>query len=190
MIPLFMGYAVIAWVLTCKHRRTLVGYGIVAASVAVLVAVGAAHRQIGVLNPGMYIEGMQVLLYPYTVLVAAVGVFLVVLPHRPPEHCVSCGYSLDGLARPVQTCPECGRDNPELVGHRRSGADRESLRRSDAHLSAERNVQAGPPSADHQAHTQADEQHARGDAGDQRPPEDPELVVIKWADQRDRPGAG
>lgn len=185
VIPLFVGYAVVAWVLTCKHRRTLLGFAIMLASVALLVAIGAAHRQLGVYNPNLYIEGMQVLLYPYIVLVAAVGVFLVVLPHRPPDHCVSCGYSLEGLARPVHICPECGRSNPELAGHRRSGEERAGLRRSDAAVAV-----SGPVLADGEAHAEPHEQDARGDTGDERPSQDAQLARVERADQGDRAGAG
>lgn len=183
MIPLFVGYAVIAWVLTCKHRRTLLGLAIVMASVLVLVGIAVLHHRIGAANPNMYMQGMQVLLYPYIVLVAGIGGFLFALPHRPTEHCVSCGYDLEGLRRPIHVCPECGRANPELVGHRRSGAEREQLRRSDA-------PRVVAHSADHEPNRQPNGQDQPRHTRDERPAQHAELALVERADQADGSGSG
>jgi hypothetical protein len=84
---------------------------------------------------GIYRQVFQSIMYPYTALVGAVGLFLAVLPRdHPPEHCSACGYDLRGLGRPVRTCPECGAD-PAADAHRpryrASGTDRVDLGVSD-----------------------------------------------------------
>jgi hypothetical protein len=108
----FPVYAVICWVLACRFRRTWRGVGVVALGVLGLVALGWVHWRLSVITHGrVYLPIMQLLLYPYTALVAMGGVFMVSMPRRPGRgECRACGYRLAGLEAGEAgiVCPECG----------------------------------------------------------------------------------
>lgn len=133
MIPLFVGYAVIVWYLTARYRRTLLAYACALSGVGLLMTLGYAHWVIGRFHPELFIQGMQILLYPYTIVVGAVGVFIASLPHRvEPGNCPRCGYNLLGLATPLANCPECGAPCETVrTDYRRSGTERADLRAPD-----------------------------------------------------------
>lgn len=133
MIPLFVGYAVIVWYLAARYRRTLLAYACALSGVALLVTLGYAHWVVGRFHPELFIQGMQILLYPYTIVVGAVGVFIASMPHRvEPGCCPACGYDLRGLESPRATCPECGGPcETERVKYRPSGTERDDLRSQD-----------------------------------------------------------
>ncbi len=138
MIPLFVGYAMFVWYLAARYRRSVLAFACVLAAVMFLLVVSYAHFSLGRWNPELFIQGVQILLYPYTVVVGLVGLFIATLPHRHPEgSCPVCGYSMAGLpavssAPPATSCPECGvEEGARVVVHRPSGAERADLRSAD-----------------------------------------------------------
>ena len=109
MIPFFTGYAVLVWIAAARYRRRWAGFGWVGAGVVGLVIVALLHIQLNVWTHGqIYLPVLQSILYPYTVVVGVMGLYLACLPRRVPEaHCVICLYDLRGLAHEAQLCPEC-----------------------------------------------------------------------------------
>lgn len=163
MIPFFVGYALFVWYLAARYRRTVLAYACALAGMAFLVALIYGHWVIGQFNPELMIQNMQILLYPYTVAVGAVGFFIASLPRtHPPGCCGRCGYNLAGLVQPIFACPECGGpiDAPR-VAYRPSGLERTDLRASDVvRVSA---ADAAPGTAG--------DQHQAGYEPDQHPPQ-------------------
>jgi hypothetical protein len=105
---LFVIYAVAVWYLAIRHRRTWRGFVSVAAGVAFLVALAYLHAYFWGYLGGL-LRGFQVLLYPYTVLVGLVGLYVASLPrNRNPHACQGCGYDRAGLTTGNPACPECG----------------------------------------------------------------------------------
>lgn len=150
MIPLFVGYALLVWYLAARYRRTLLGFACTIAGTGLLVAIAFLHWLIGHEYPALFIQGMQILLYPYIVAVGGAGLFIASLPHRyPPGSCMGCGYNLAGLGYPVSHCPECGRvQHPTRVSYRASGVQRENLRNTDVTVIS--TAQAAPRTAGEQ----------------------------------------
>jgi hypothetical protein len=134
VIPLFVGYALLVWFFAARHRRQVLGFVCVLSGTLALAAVGLAHYEIGRRIPGLYMQNMQVILYPYTLLVLVIGVYIACMPRpRLLGACGGCGYSLAGLAPDSLVCPECGRplhDGPTR-SYRPSGTGRGSLRSTD-----------------------------------------------------------
>jgi len=110
MIPFFLGYALLIWIPTARFRRQSLGFAIVFAGALGLAAISLAHYQLRHLSPSWYIEGMQILLYPYSALVTVVALYIAVLPRTFEGCCPSCDYSLIGLPISRRHCPECGED--------------------------------------------------------------------------------
>ncbi len=185
MIPFFVGYALLVWIPAARFRRQWLSFAIVLLGALGLIGISLAHYQLRELRPSWFIQGMQVLLYPYSVLVTAVGFFIAVLPRTFEGGCPSCGYSLTGLPISRRLCPECGVDlrpdrcpscrrhlRGEMIctgcgynaqtrrgtrRYRESGAERSDLRASD--------VRSAPGDAPHDP---AQQDHP-GQARDQRP---------------------
>lgn len=129
MIPFFVGYALLVWIPAAIHRRRGLGFAIVLAGALGLVGISLAHYQLRHLNPSWFIEGMQVLLYPYTAVVTVVGLYITLLPRTFEGCCPRCAYSLVGLPVSRRYCPECGCDlRPSVCPSCR--ADLSSLPRS------------------------------------------------------------
>jgi hypothetical protein len=136
MIPLFMGYALTVWLLAARHRRQLLGWAAVLGGVGALVAVAMVHYLVGRAHPEIFMQGMQVLLYPYTAMVAGVGFFVVSMPRgHDGLRCRRCRYDLAGLHDDeIDRCPECGEplpERPRAAAHRPSGLERTDLQHSD-----------------------------------------------------------
>ena len=113
----FVLYAVLVWYAAARWRRQWGSYLAIAAGLAGLVLVAYLHYRLSVWTHGrIYLPILRVLLYPYTLLVVAVGLFIAALPRRPLawDHCPGCLYDLRGLDAPVEVCPECGM-NEELA---------------------------------------------------------------------------
>jgi hypothetical protein len=105
----FVVYAVLAWYLAFKWRREWRGFGVVLLSLAGVALVAYFHICLNRWTNGrIYLPVLQVLLYPYGVLVGMVGVFLAVLPLRHKFSCRACGFELSGLESDNPRCPECG----------------------------------------------------------------------------------
>jgi hypothetical protein len=196
VVPIFVGYAMIVWYLTAKHRRRVFGALAVATGLLGLVALNWLHIMLGRWTEGeIYVPVLQTVTYPYTALVVAVGVFIWAIPNRVGEACHACSYDLDGLdpAGGVLVCPECGMKNATRGAYRPSGADRSSFdadddRRNTAPgferapaVAAKRwfREDSGPPprvvgsprSAPEQAPRAADQQDREGQPADERPAE-------------------
>lgn len=186
MVPFFVGYAVIVWWLTCRHRRTPLGFGVLLAGVAGLMIVNWLHYEFGQwsksIDPedqGIFLPVLQSIMYPYTGLVAMVGLYLAVLPaSHPPDHCNACGYDLRGVPARARVCPECGQrfaSDPDQPAHRPSGVRRDDLRATDRKPA--NGVQPATPvpvapSAPHHAVRDAAREDQPGHPRDQHPPDD------------------
>jgi hypothetical protein len=137
---LFVLYAVMSWYFAAKYRRMWRGGFSVIASLLGLILIGWLHIKLSQWTKGtVSLPMMQMLLYPYAIMVVAVGVFLIVLPRRidQPGHCQMCGYDLEGLeimpGRVWLVCPECGEDHCPRTLRRAVDVERErelSLARS------------------------------------------------------------
>lgn len=110
----FVIYAVLVWWLATRWRRQWKGLAAAFGGVLGIALIAFVHWRLSEwTNRQIYLEVLQVLLYPYGVTVGAVALFLTALPRaRPIRRCANCGYDLRGL--PASTalgliCPECGR---------------------------------------------------------------------------------
>lgn len=110
MIPFFTGYALLVWWLACRHRRTIPGLLIVVLGTLALIGISAFHSKLQVWSDNrIYVPPLQTMLKSFTILVAIVGLYIVVLPRRhPPGACPTCGYDLSALTSESGVCPECG----------------------------------------------------------------------------------
>ncbi len=113
----FVIYAIAVWYAAARWRRQWLSLAWVTAGFLGLVLVGYFHSRLNVWSNGqIYLPVLRVLLYPYTLMVVAVGLYIAALPRRNIrwEHCPLCEYDLRGLDQPIETCPECGM-NEELA---------------------------------------------------------------------------
>lgn len=99
------------------------------AALAGLMLVALAHWQLTVWTEGrIVLRVMQLLLYPYAVLVTIVGLYIASLPRAiAAGTCHQCGYDLSGLPIRGQCCPECGVPVALLAVKGRCGVCRENL---------------------------------------------------------------
>ena len=111
---LFALYAFATWWAAWKFRRQWRGVALLILAELGLLLIGWLHYEILVAIKALfYLNILRVLLIPYALLLAAVGVFLFAQRRTWGRgHCAACGYSLAGIvtARPEITCPECGTD--------------------------------------------------------------------------------
>ena len=113
-VVFFVVYAVLVWYLAARWRRQWLGLLVAIGGVAGVAFVAFLHWRLSEwTNRGIYIEVLQVLLYPYGVVVGAVALFIAALPRSPRmARCAYCGYDLHGLSAVGPSgliCPECGR---------------------------------------------------------------------------------
>jgi len=132
----FVGYALAVWFLAAKWRRMPMSFVVVAAGLLGLMALNVLHGKLNDWTQGtIYLPVLRSIMYPYTGLVAVVGLYIACLPRRVDAGCLRCGYDLFGLAKAGQPCrcPECGTEQTlaERPVFRRSGSDRGELFASD-----------------------------------------------------------
>jgi hypothetical protein len=115
---LFVIYAVVVWYFAIRYRRNWRAFAAVVAGVAGLSVLAYLHIRLSRWTHGrIFLPQLQVLLYPYTVLVGVVGFYAACLGHRyNPAACLGCGYDRTGLMRANPVCPECGRLEYPLNG--------------------------------------------------------------------------
>lgn len=108
---LFVIYAALAWFAAMRWRRTLAAFAAVVAAVGGLVLLAGFHLLLNQWTGGrIFLPGLQMMLYPFTVLVGVIGFYLACLPRSIPDaSCRACEYDLRGLASERAVCPECGR---------------------------------------------------------------------------------
>jgi len=109
----FAVYAVLVWAAAARWRRQWESFAWVGAAFAGLLLVAYFHYLLSVWTHGqIYLPVLRSLLYPYTAVVVAVGVFIACLPtaRRGRIECPRCAYDLHGLQDDhVNSCPECGQ---------------------------------------------------------------------------------
>ncbi len=162
MIPLFVGYAMLVWVLAARHRRRPAGFVAVLLGLAGLIGLNYLHWLLSEWTHGrIYLPVLRSIMYPYTAMVFVVGLFIASLPRISRAGCAFCGYSLHGLSPRLGmfTCPECGRGTPVQAAYRRSGAERTDLSGSDL-ISTPHHAVGDPRDQDQERQT-----------ADQRPPD-------------------
>lgn len=115
---LFVVYAIAVWYFAIRYRRRWIGFASVAAGIAGLVGLAWLHIQISRWTHGrIYLQQLQVLLYPYTLLVGVIGFYGACLGRSfNPAICLGCGYDRTGLSLANPVCPECGRLEYPLRG--------------------------------------------------------------------------
>ncbi len=123
-----IAYAVLVWYGALRWRRNWRGVAAVAIGVLGVVLTGYLHFMLNEWTQGrVYLRVLQVLLYPYGVLVAAVGFFIAALPRvYSGAQCRSCGYDLRGLESNERVCPECATKH--ALSHRSGEPCRTCLR--------------------------------------------------------------
>lgn len=109
----FTFYAALIWMAAARWRRQWESFAWVAGGLAGLLLVAYLHWLLNVWTEGrIYLVVLRTLLYPYTVVVVAVGLFIACLPaaRKKPAVpvCPGCAYDLHGLEDEVNSCPECG----------------------------------------------------------------------------------
>jgi hypothetical protein len=106
----FVAYAVAVWYAACRFRRSWRGFGAVAVGLLGCAILAWLHWRLYIWSEGRYyLRVLQVMLYPYALLVTVVGLFFASLPrHRPAYACRTCLYDMDGLLPLISECPECG----------------------------------------------------------------------------------
>lgn len=181
----FVIYAALVWWAGYRWRRRWLGFAWVALGFLGLVGMAVLHWRLSEWTHGrIYLPVLQVLLYPYTLLVAAGGCFMAAMPKMLPFRCATCGYDLEGLEGDLAVCPECGRTHAMVY---RAGDDCHAcgapidVRRVPAggvvtcrpcglvHF-VPRRATVGYSAAYSPVH-HADDQHQHGQTGDDQPPQ-------------------
>lgn len=177
-----MFYAVAVWYGAVRWRRRWQGFAWVASGVLGVLAMIRFHFLLEAWTPyTIYLPVLQTLLWSYALLVGAIGLFVVCIPHRHgPWCCQACGYDLSGVPGFTHVCPECGRGfsaataraaearlaplvpNPTLAQGRTSGP------RDMAHLLHHTSLHR-PRSASHDAPHAAEKQDEQGQAQHEPP---------------------
>lgn len=123
-----IAYAVLVWYGALRWRRNWRGVLAVAVGVLGVAMIGYLHYMLNEWTQGrVYLRVLQVLLYPYGVLVAAVGFFISALPRvYSGSQCRTCGYDLRGLETDERVCPECATKH--ALSHRAGEPCRVCLR--------------------------------------------------------------
>lgn len=156
---LFVIYAIAVWYFVLRSRRTLRGAACLIGGVAGLVVVAWLHYRLQAWTSfDIYLPVLQVILYPYTGMVALIGVFLLSLP---TPGCRLCGYDRHGLEED-EICPECGTTVAE--------AETRAGRRLARKRAAERSVAAPEPVTGIRLSPTEDREHATARENQQRQP--------------------
>lgn len=145
VIPFFVGYAFVVWMLAYRWRREPSGYMAAAGGLGGLLGIAWLHYRLSVWTDGaVYLPMLQTLLYPYTALVSVVGFVLasVVRPFRAGggRFCAYCRHDLVGLPDTQPVCPECGAPRT-FEDH----TQRESVRESQLRRWAPHELEAEAP---------------------------------------------
>ncbi len=156
-VVFFVVYAVLVWYLAARWRRQWRGLLAAIGGVAGVAFVAFLHWRLSEwTDRGIYLEVLQVLLYPYGIVVGAVALFIAALPRSPRSaHCAHCGYDLHGLTAygpQGLICPECGR----------------RVRGSGVPIPPDASPANEPPQ-------HAEEQRPQGHDADERPPQEREI---------------
>lgn len=108
----FVIYAVMVWYLAARWRRRWAGFAAVFGGLMLLLLLAWLHIQIYYWTDGAIgLPVLQILLYPYIMLVFGIGLFTACLPRAAlPGQCLFCRYDLSGLESETTICPECGID--------------------------------------------------------------------------------
>jgi thiol:disulfide interchange protein len=110
LVAAFVVYGVVVWWLAYRLRgswRAVLPPLLGMLGVAML---GWLHLRLSEWSNGqIYLRVLQILLYPYGVMVGAVGLFIALIPKQPEgrrdRRCHKCLYDIRGVA----VCPECGQ---------------------------------------------------------------------------------
>lgn len=110
---LFVAYALAVWFLAYQQRRRARALLVISGALLVLHTVNVAHGWVAARYDYTHLLPVfRVLMYPYMALVAAMGLFLAVMPRRLAlVPCRLCEYELHELTAelgPDVACPECG----------------------------------------------------------------------------------
>jgi len=105
----FVFYAGLVWYGALKRRREVMGFVYTMLGVLGVAVLGYVHYLLNIWSHGaLCLPVLQSLLYPFGVLILAMGLFLACLPPRySGSRCRSCGYDLRGLETDDRVCPEC-----------------------------------------------------------------------------------
>lgn len=124
-VAAFVVYGVLVWWLAYRLRGSWRALVPPALGVLGVVLVAWFHLWLNEWSGGkIYLRVLQVILYPYGVLVGAVGFFIALIPvhhvGRRDGRCHVCGYDLRGRGPGQVVCPECGGRvlRPGEVGER------------------------------------------------------------------------
>ena len=163
---LFVVYAIAVWYAAFRWRRTATAYAWVIAGILGLVGVAWVHAKLAQRWPNLFvISQLQLLLYPYTILVGVMGFFIASLPL---SGCRLCGYDLSGHeGEDIERCPECGATTAEMRTRRGRRAARRRIRRAQKRARAPR---VWSP-ASGEGVDPAEQEHERGDAKRHAPSE-------------------
>lgn len=132
---LFVAYAVLVWFASFRWRRQLAGVAALVLAMIGLHLFNLVHNDAAAFigyDPRMF----RGLMYPYMVLVAAVGLYLYSFPRELPRgrvHCRACWYDLSDHEddfTPDTPCPECGVTPAEARSFRSRRHARKRLARA------------------------------------------------------------
>ncbi|MEN0020869.1 MAG: hypothetical protein AAF747_08310 [Planctomycetota bacterium] len=191
MIPFFVGVALSVWFPAYHYRRRLAGFGIVMLGLLGLAALAYFHYWASIWTNGrVSLPALQMMLYPYTLLVVAVGVGLACVPRGEPiaigGQCGHCGYDITALPQHVVRCPECGEHLSRVAPASRQIAARQRGKWASRSVTASPKVKkkwqrpAPPPRrfdgpivvvdlSPDDADNNADHEHQQRQAGNQQP---------------------
>ncbi|MEM9167507.1 MAG: NADH-quinone oxidoreductase subunit J [Planctomycetota bacterium] len=165
---LFVIYALAVWFAAFRWRRQILGLGAVIGGVLLLELFNVVHGRIASYwHYGDLLVVFRVVMYPYMVLVAMVGIYLALLPkelNRSEHACRACFYDLGALVDEMDDhtpCPECGTTIAEASTRK---GRRDARRRARARA----RVAAGPLPAEH-ADAHPERQHADRQPGHHQP---------------------
>jgi len=193
---LFVFFAMLVWYGSFVGRRRLGGLAALGAGLFVLFVVNAVHFRVAqTFGYEQYVPVFRVLLYPYTALVASIGIFMISLPIDLPRgeiHCKACRYDLTEIKQEVlegDPCPECGSTIAEASTRRgrRSARKRRHARSRlapEPMLGLQLDSQSG--SAADQSDEAAGDEHEQRQAADEQPLDRSPAGGVHGLDDRQR----